>query len=162
MFSCTKIWLFTFPSDGKKLIIYNTLIELMVFADVLVNGRKISLLKLLYFRWNMWYLCRKQLIKFLIWYWHRKTIPVYIPIILVIYFTLNHSSFTKCDPVWNCLIFYSKNGRPYCLLWKIDIIYLLKPLTHVYQVFSDRKYSFTVQETSSNVVFRATTRLIKR
>ena len=37
--------------------------------------KKLPLLKLLYFpffRWNMWHLSRKQLIKFLFWFWHRK------------------------------------------------------------------------------------------
>ena len=36
---------------------------------------------------EMWWLTRKQLIKFLFWFWHWETIPVYIPTHQVISFT---------------------------------------------------------------------------
>ena len=53
----------------------------------------------------------------------------------------------------------AENGLPYCLLSEIDIASLLKPSTNLLRVFSDKEYSLSLQKTSSNVVFRATTRL---
>ena len=47
---------------------------------------------------------------------------------------------------------------PYSLLSKIDIPSLLKSWTHLKRVFLDTKYSFTLQEISSNAVSRAKTR----
>ena len=60
--------------------------------------KKSSFLKLLYFtffRWNMWHLSKKKLIKILSWFGHEKTIIVYIPTLIVMSFILNHPSFTK-------------------------------------------------------------------
>ena len=37
----------------------------------------------------------------------------------------------------------------------------IEPSTQLLKVFSDTKYSFTLQETSSNAVFRATTKLCR-
>ena len=51
-----------------------------------------------------------------------------------------------------------EKGIPYCLLQEIDTLSLLKPSTNLYRVFSDTIYSFISHETSSNVVFWATTR----
>ena len=55
----------------------------------------------------------------------------------------------------------TENGLPYCLLCKNDMISSWKPSTHMQSVFSDTEYSFTLQETSSNMVYRVTTRLCR-
>ena len=53
----------------------------------------------------------------------------------------------------------AENGRPYRLLLEIGIQSLLKQLTHPKIMFSDTKFSFTLLESSSNLVFRITSRL---
>ena len=75
----TIIWFVTFLSDGKKcnqkLFKQQKHIASWVVFDFLYMLEKKSLLKLLYFiffRWNMLYLSRKQLIEISFWFWHRK------------------------------------------------------------------------------------------
>ena len=77
-FSLPQIWFVTFLADRRRAsATYNILkANWVVFGWYFYKcKKKNSLLKLLYlpfFRLNMWHLSRKQLTKFLFWFWHRK------------------------------------------------------------------------------------------
>ena len=68
-----SIWL---KEEHHQVITYYKLIELFLVDFFFINVRKkLPLSNLLYFpfcRCNMWHLSKKQLIKLLFWFWHRK------------------------------------------------------------------------------------------
>ena len=90
-----------------------------------------------------------------------KTIPVYIPTHLVISFIQNQPSFTKCSRVRICFILLLQKMVSQNVCCEKLIFYLNWNHQHNCKEFSYTEWSFTLQETSSNVVFRATTRLCR-
>ena len=96
----------------------------VVLVDFLINVRKkLSLCKLLYFlffRWNMLHLSRKQLMKFLFWFWHRKKRYPFIFLHILLYHSykishhllnaleLEYASFYYCRK-WSPKMFVVKN-----------------------------------------------------